>query len=119
MYSSFAIFVGAFVTCALLLTAHIALWSYHERLKRVHAYIVGTTAIGVGVTVASLLIGDTMILIVFWFVAGPGGALIAAAWWIRGIVTARNEARALTDRIIEQAGERLNAISEERDDRRN
>lgn len=114
-----AVFAGSFLTCILLIVAHVALWPYRDRMRRVHSYIVGTACIGVGITLTALLLQQWIIAITFWSVAGPGGFAIAAAWWIRG-VGVREEGVSIADDIIARAkGIGRAAVSREPDDRRN
>ena len=116
-----AIFAGSLLTLVLLITAHLLLWPYRTIMRRVHSYVVGTTCIGVGVTLAAFLMGQWVIAITFWAVAGPGGCAVASAWLIRWIVEERAAGNGMAARIIQRAEERLNnaVVSGERDDRRN
>jgi hypothetical protein len=78
-----AIFTGSFLTFVLLVAAHLILWPYRARLRRVHSYVVGVSMIGVGVTMTAFLLGQWIIAITFWAVSGPGGFAVIVAWWLR------------------------------------
>jgi hypothetical protein len=116
-----SIFTGSLLTLVLLVTSHLLLWPYRKIVRRVHAYVIGTTCIGVGVTLAAFLMGEWIIAITFWAVTGPGGLAIASAWLIRWIIEERGKNDSMAARIIQVAGERLNraVTSGESDDRRN
>lgn len=116
-----SIFAGSLLTLILLITAHLLLWPYRKIMRRVHSYVVGTTCIGVGITLAAFLMGEWIIAITFWAVAGPGGLAIATAWLIRWIVEERAQGDSMAAHIIQRAEERLNraVVSGEPNDRRN
>lgn len=116
-----AIFAGSLLTLTLLVTAHLLLWPYRKIMRRVHSYVVGVTCIGVGITLSAFLMGQWIVAIAFWAVAGPGGCAIATAWLIRWVIEERNRGDSMAARIIQRAEERLNraVVSGEPDDRRN
>lgn len=116
-----SIFAGALLTMTLLIAEHIALWPYRHIIRRVHAYVIGTASIGVGVTLVAFLLNQWLIAIVFWAVCGPGGFAIASAWLVRWLIEERKRGDTAAARIIARAEETLNRaiVSREHDDRRN
>lgn len=79
-----AILAGSALTATLLLIEHVALWEHRERVRKPIGYAIGTLTIGVGIAATSALIGDWSYLIVYLATLLPGGALISAAYVIRG-----------------------------------
>ena len=111
-----AVFAGSFLTFILLITAHLILWPYRARMRRVHSYTVGTFLIGVGVTMTAFLLGQWIIAITFWCVTGPGGFAVIIAWWLRE----GGEGLSVDD-ILEHARKGISraAVPGESDNRRN
>lgn len=116
-----AIFAGSLLTLILLVTLHLILWPYRAIMRRVHAYVVGVTCIGMGVTLAAFLMQQWIVAITFWAVTGPGGFAVSALWLWRWIIEERGKGNSRAQRIIQRAEERLNraVASGESDDRRN
>lgn len=116
-----AIFAGSLLTLTLLITAHFLLWPYRKIMRRVHSYVVGTTCIGVGVTLAAFLMEQWIVAITFWAVCGPGGLAIAGMWLARWIIEEREKGNSMAARIIQRAETRLSngVVPGESDDRRN
>lgn len=116
-----AIFAGSLLTLVLLVTAHFLLWPYRKIMRRVHSYVVGTACIGLGITLAAFLMGQWIVAITFWAVAGPGGCAVATAWLVRWIVEEKRNGSSMAARIIQRAEEKLTngVVSGESDSRRN
>lgn len=116
-----AIFAGSLLTLILLMSEHFLLWPYRKIMRRVHSYVLGTASIGLGVTLAAFLMDQWLIALTFWFVAGPGGFAVAAAWLIRWVIEERGKGDTIAALIIARAEEKLNRaiVSGEPRDRRN
>ena len=116
-----AIVAGSLLTMTLLIAEHLSLWPYRHIIRRVHAYVIGTASIGVGITLVAFLLDEWLIAIVFWAVCGPGGFAIAAAWLIRWVIEERQNGDTAAARIIARAEERLTRaiVPGEQGDRRN
>ena len=116
-----AIVAGSLLTLVLLIAEHLALWPYRRIMRRVHAYVIGTASIGMGVTLVAFLLDQWLIAIVFWSVCGPGGFAVAGLWLGRWVIEERQKGDTAAARIIARAEERLNRaiVSGESHDRRN
>lgn len=98
VYEPLAIFLGSCLASALLILSHLALWQ--RRLSLSARYTVGVACIGVGVTISAALLAEWIVAIVFWPVAGAGGATVVVLHWWRA---QRNEPPGETDATY-QAG---------------
>lgn len=84
---------GAAVAGLLLTAEHIALWRERGWLPQEAKYVMGTIAIGIGLTVAARGRGDTRTIIEFWTIASTGGALVVAAHLTRRVLFHQREMR--------------------------
>jgi hypothetical protein len=76
VYELLSILIGALITAALLAVAHFIFW--RVRLSLVVRYIIGVSGIGIGLTVALLLVHLPLAAIAFWAVAGAAGITISS-----------------------------------------
>lgn len=96
---------GAAITSALLLAEHIGLWEHRERTHLLLRYVLGTLAIGAGVSHTAHRRGETWPD--FWAVAITGGAVVVGAHLVRARRFQQQEMRiddAVFRRWLEGAG---------------
>jgi hypothetical protein len=76
---------GALLSGVLLIAAHVGLYQWRDSLHRVANYTIGVACLLIGFTVSCGLLDAWVFAVGAWIVAGVGGAVIALAWWVRGL----------------------------------
>jgi len=82
---------GATLTALLLAVGHWYPWI--ERLPRVQAYVYGTVAIQLGISLWRGLNGDWLVVIGAWLITGVGGATVLWAYRVDARVRLVRQAR--------------------------
>jgi hypothetical protein len=79
-----SILIGALAASLLLLVEHVTLWPYKCLPHYTARYVLGTAALGLGLTIWATITDRLIAAVAFWAIAGCGGATVIIAYWVRG-----------------------------------
>lgn len=78
------IIISATISTCLLLIEHLVCWFWLPARKLAYGprYTLGTLALGLGMVVWGVLTDRLISAVAFFTIAGSGGALVVAAYWL-------------------------------------